>query len=550
MTTTPPDVHQLARDVFGWDQLRPSQAEAIEAAVSGRDVLSVMPTGYGKSAVYQLAALMVDGPCVVVSPLIALQADQRDGLNELAGADPAGPSTHAVAINSSVSAREQDEAWQALEDGTAKFVFLTPEQLAKDEVLQRLKATAPAFLVVDEAHCVSSWGHDFRPDYLRLGAARHRMGQPAIIALTATASTPVREEIVEGLDLADPLVLALGFDRPNLHLAVHRHHEDQDKQDAVVDQVMQLSRPGLVYTSTRRAAEDYAERLADGGLVAAAYHAGQNSSDRDQTLERFLDGGLDVVVATSAFGMGIDKADVRFVVHADITDSLDTYYQEAGRAGRDGEDAQVVLHYRSEDLGLRSFFSAQQADQDVVAALVKRLQRADGPVRLTHLKRELKDTEGISGRRVTGTVNLLQAAGAVASSRRGLTLVERVGPKTAARLAEETAERLERIDRSRIEMMRGYAETDGCRRQYLLGYFGEELADPCGRCDTCDAGTAVDLTHDDARFPLQSAVEHSEWGPGIVMSVDEDRLTVLFEDQGYKTLAREAVEEHGLLRPA
>jgi ATP-dependent DNA helicase RecQ len=542
MTKTPRDVHQLAREVFGWEELRPSQAEAVEAAVSGRDVLAVMPTGYGKSAVYQLAALMVDGPCVVVSPLIALQADQRDGLNELAGRAP----THAVAINSSVSAREQESAWQALEDGTAKFVFLTPEQLAKDEILERLRAVGPAFLVVDEAHCVSSWGHDFRPDYLRLGASRDRMGSPAIIALTATASTPVREEIVAGLGLSDPLVIALGFDRPNLHLAVHRHHEDHHKHAAVLEQVAGLPHPGLLYTATRREAEDYAERLVEHGLTARAYHAGQKTALRDETLELFLDGGLDVVVATSAFGMGIDKADVRFVVHADITDSLDTYYQEAGRAGRDGEDAQVVLHYRSEDLGLRSFFSSQQADQEVVSAVVKELQGADGPVRLTHLK----DAVDVSARRVTGTVNLLQAAGAVTSTREGLLLAERVGPKTAARLAEETAERLERIDRSRIEMMRGYAETDGCRRQYLLGYFGEELADPCGNCDNCDDGTAVDLTHDDDRFPLQSAVTHREWGPGIVMSVDDDRLTVLFEEQGYRTLSRDAVEEQDLLHPA
>ncbi|MBB5750407.1 ATP-dependent DNA helicase RecQ [Micrococcus sp. TA1] len=542
MTTTPTDVHRLAHEVFGWEELRPSQAEAVEAAVSGRDVLAVMPTGYGKSAVYQLAALMVDGPCVVVSPLIALQADQRDGLNELAESAP----THAVAINSSVPAREQEGAWQALEDGAAKFVFLTPEQLAKDVVLERLRAIGPAFLVVDEAHCVSSWGHDFRPDYLRLGASRDRMGSPVIIALTATASTPVREEIVEGLVLSDPFVIALGFDRPNLHLAVHRHHEDHHKHEAVLEQVAGLPRPGLLYTATRRAAEDYAERLAERGLTARAYHAGQKTALRDETLELFLGGGLDVVVATSAFGMGIDKADVRFVVHADITDSLDTYYQEAGRAGRDGEDAQVVLHYRSEDLGLRSFFSSQQADQEVVSAVVKELQRADGPVRLTHLK----EAVDVSARRVTGTVNLLQAAGAVASTREGLLLMDRVGPKTAARLAEETAERLERIDRSRIEMMRGYAETDGCRRQYLLGYFGEELADPCGNCDNCDDGTAVDLTHDDDRFPLQSAVTHREWGPGIVMSVDEDRLTVLFEEQGYRTLSRDAVEEQDLLHPA
>ncbi|NUL45276.1 ATP-dependent DNA helicase RecQ [Cellulosimicrobium funkei] len=539
MTATTAEIHRLAREVFGWDELRPSQVEAVEAALAGRDVLAVMPTGYGKSAVYQLAGVLAEGPCVVVSPLIALQSDQRDGLNELA----AGAGTRAVAINSSLSARDQERAWQSVEDGEVTFLFLTPEQLAKDDVLARVREVRPAFLAVDEAHCVSAWGHDFRPDYLRLGAARHRMGSPTIIALTATASTPVRQEIVEGLGLDDPLVIALGFDRPNLHLAVERHHEDGDKRESVLEQAAGLPHPGLLYTATRRDAEDYAARLGDRGLAVRAYHAGQKAAERDQTLQLFLEGSLDVVVATSAFGMGIDKADVRFVVHADVTDSLDTYYQEAGRAGRDGQGARVVLNYRSEDLGLRSFFGSHQADQEVVDAVVREFRRADSPLPLTHLKRAV----AVSGRRVTGTVNLLQAAGAVTSSRRGLALVEGVGPKTAARLAEETAERMERIDGSRLEMMRGYAETDGCRRQYLLGYFGEELADPCGNCDACDEGTAEDLTHEDAEFPLQSAVEHRDWGPGLVMSVDDDRVTVLFREQGYRTLSLEAVREQGLL---
>ncbi|REE04702.1 RecQ family ATP-dependent DNA helicase [Citricoccus muralis] len=539
MKSTHAAIHRHAREVFGWDELRPRQAEAVEAALSGRDVLAVMPTGYGKSAVYQLAGVLAEGPCVVVSPLIALQADQRDGLNEL----PVGAGTRAVAINSSFSARKQEQAWQSVENGEATFLFLTPEQLAKDDVLARVRDVRPAFLAVDEAHCVSAWGHDFRPDYLRLGTARHRLGSPTIIALTATASTPVRQEIVEGLAMDDPLVIALGFDRPNLHLAVERHHEDSGKRESVLEQVAGLPHPGLLYTATRRAAADYAAGLRERGLAARAYHAGLKTADREETLQRFLDGAVDVVVATSAFGMGIDKADVRFVVHADITDSLDTYYQEAGRAGRDGQEAQVVLHYRSEDLGLRSFFSTHHADQNVVVAVVRELQRAEGPLRLTHLKGAVD----VSARRVTGTVNLLQAAGAVASSRKGLTLVEGVGPKTAARLAEETAERMERIDGSRIEMMRGYAETDGCRRQYLLGYFGEELADPCGNCDACDAGTAEDLTHDDAEFALQSGVVHREWGRGLVMSVNDDRITVLFEEQGYRTLSLEAVREQGLL---
>lgn len=551
MTTTPAeatDPREVARSVFGWDDLRPMQAEAIEAAVSGRDVLAVLPTGYGKSAIYQLAGIMSAGPCVVVSPLIALQTDQCEGLNALADSAP----TRSLAINSTMGSRQQADAWDAVVAGHADFVFLTPEQLAKRDVLDRIREAGPSFLVVDEAHCVSAWGHDFRPDYLRLDAGRHRIGSPTVIALTATASTPVREEIVDRLAMTDALVLAGGFDRPELRFAVRRHVEDDAKRDALVERAVELPGPGLVYTATRRATEEYAERIAAHAAEAGRalrvrpYHAGQKAAVREETLGAFLEGELDVVVATSAFGMGIDKENVRFVLHADIPDSLDTYYQEAGRAGRDREPATIELHYRSDDLGLRGFFSSHTADEEVIAAVTRHLRRAGGPVRLSRLKKALD----VSGRRVTGAVNLLEAAAVVSSGRAGVELTEDVGATQALRRAQEMAETLERIDRSRIEMMRGYAETDGCRRQFLLGYFGEVLADPCGNCDTCDAGTAVDLTHDAADFPLQSAVVHREWGSGIVMSVDDDRLTVFFDDQGYRTLSLELVRDRELLTRA
>ena len=551
-TLTPPtestDPRQVAREVFGWHDLREHQVRAIEAAVAGRDVLAVMPTGYGKSAIYQIAGIMAGGPCIVVSPLIALQTDQCEGLNDLADDAP----TRSLAINSSLSARRQEQAWEEVTAGRVAFVFLTPEQLAKQEVLDRIREAGPSFLTVDEAHCVAAWGHDFRPDYLRLDAARHRMGSPTVIALTATASTPVREEIVDRLAMRDALVLSGGFDRTELHLGVRRHVADDDKRAAVVERAVELPGPGLVYTATRRDTERYAEQILEAAdeagrpLRVRAYHAGQKSAEREETLGAFLDGELDVVVATSAFGMGIDKEDVRFVLHADIPDSLDTYYQEAGRAGRDREPATIELHYRSEDLGLRSFFSSHSADDEVIRAVVSRLRRADEPVRLSQLKTSVDAT----GRRVTGAVNLLEAAAVVTSDRRGIALSEDLRPAEALTRAQETSEMLQRIDRSRIEMMRGYAETDGCRRQFLLGYFGEELADPCGNCDTCDAGTAVDITHDAADFPLQAAVVHREWGSGTVMSVDDDRLTVFFEEQGYRTLSLALVRDQDLLTRA
>lgn len=535
------ELRKLASTRFGWETLRAGQLEAVQAALQGRDVLAVMPTGHGKSAIYQLAALQLDGPAVVVSPLIALQADQLEDLNGILGEG------QAVAVNSTESDGDQEDAWDALAAGAAKFLFLAPEQLSKDDVVDRVRSLEPALFVVDEAHCVSSWGHDFRPDYLRLGSVRERLGSPVAIALTATASKPVRDEIVEQLRLRDPLVIAQGFDRPNLSLAVQRHHEDAAKRAAVVEQVRSLPQPGLLYVATRRDTEEYAAELVAAGLRAESYHAGRKASDREEVHRQFLDGGLDVVVATTAFGMGIDKPDVRYVVHSDVPGSLDSYYQEIGRAGRDGEPAEATLHYRSEDLGLRRFFGTHKAHPEALSAVLEALAQADGDIRLSDLKK-LVD---MPARKVTNTVNLLETAGVLASRRNRLHLDRQTEPEEGVQRAVESAESRARIDRSRLEMMRGFAETQGCRRQYLLGYFGEELEEVCGNCDNCAAGTAVDLTDDDdGGFPLQSAVVHQDWGPGVVMSTEEDRITVLFEQEGYKTLSRQAVDDGGILRRA
>jgi len=414
--------------------------------------------------------------------------------------------------------------------------------------------------VVDEAHCVSSWGHDFRPDYLSLGNVRERLGNPPVAALTATASPPVRDEIVERLKMKDPLVLVRGFDRPNISLGVVRHHEDKGKRKAVLEQVAALARDGqgLLYAATRKDTEKYAAKLAKEGLRAEAYHAGRSAGDREHIHEQFLDDELDVVVATTAFGMGIDKPNVRFVVHADIPESLDSYYQEIGRAGRDGEPAAAVLHYRSEDLGLRKFFATHSPDPDSLLAVLKVLKSAAGPTP----KPALAELTGFPARRLTGLLNQLEETGAITPGKRGIRLRSKAKLPTLVRDAVELAEARQRVDQSRLTMMRAYAETDSCRRQFLLGYFGEELAEACGNCDACadaaaktPAGVEDDggpASGDQAAepFPLQSSVVHKEWGPGLVMRHEDDVITVLFEQEGYKTLSRTAVVEHELLKPA
>lgn len=539
---TPERLRRVAAEQFGIDAWREGQFESIVAAAEGRDVLAVMPTGHGKSAIYQIPGAILPGVTLVVSPLIALQREQADAINERLG-DRRG-----VALNSTLRASAERDAWEALEAGEARFVFLAPEQLARAEIIERLSTVKIALFVVDEAHCISSWGHDFRPDYLTLGDAAQRIGAPPVIALTATASPPTRDDIVERLRLRDPLVLVQSFDRPNIELRVLRHPDERDKRQSILAEVAEQGGPGLLYVATRRETEEYAAELAERGLRAAAYHAGRRAPDRAAVHEGFLANEIDVVVATTAFGMGIDKPDVRFVVHADIPDSLDSYYQEIGRAGRDGEPALAVLHYRPEDLGLQRFFAGGGfAAEDVEA--VFRAVRDGGAARPS----TLRDQTGLGPRAVSRALNLLENSGSVLGSRRGYRAARGVDPEEAVERARAEEDSRHRINQSRVEMARGYAETETCRRQWLLNYFGEDSESWCGNCDNClERGSAEAAEERDAAtpdgWPLQTPVCHREWGPGLVMAVEPDRITVLFESVGYKELALSAVEENeGLL---
>jgi ATP-dependent DNA helicase RecQ len=548
-------IREFARDVLGFEDFRPGQEQAMQSVVAGRDTLAVLPSGAGKTAIYQVAGQLLDGPVVVVSPLIALQRDQVERLSEIE--EQAG---RAAQLNSTMSAGDQREVLEALGDGSVRFVFLAPEQLVKPEVVDALRDAAPALFVVDEAHCVSSWGHDFRPDYLRLGGVVEQLGHPTVLALTATAAPPVRAEIVERLEMREADIVVAGFDRPEIRLEVNHYADASAKDQGVLDRVLaeigEGRGPGIVYSATRRSTEEVAEALSERGLRVRPYHAGLSRADREDTQRAWMEDELDVVVATTAFGMGIDKPDTRFVVHAEPADSVDSYYQEIGRAGRDGKPALAVLVYRQEDLGLRRFFAAgtpaeeelQQIAGLVVAAAAAGIDGVD--------VKDLREETGRAATPLVRDLNLLEQVSAVVLDEDGAAhpADNAPPPGEAAAAARELAEHHERVDQSRVEMMRGYAETTECRRQFLLGYFGEQLDEPCGNCDsdvctgTPEERAAAAEARKHSPFPVETPVEHSEWGPGVVMRVEDDRIVVLFDELGYKTLGIAAVTENGLLR--
>jgi len=493
--------HDVLEKYFGFREFLDAQEEVITAIAGGSDALVVMPTGGGKSLCYQLPALLLEGTTVVVSPLIALMKDQVDALQRRG--------ISATLINSSLSPGEQQERIRALARGEFKLVYIAPERFRSRSFLEALGQSTIALFAVDEAHCMSMWGHDFRPDYFRLGQVLEKLGRPQVAAFTATATPEVRRDILTHLALRDPREFVAGFARPNLKLLITPVANEVEKYGRL-NALIREHKTGIVYCSTRKRVEAVAETLKLANISSILYHGGMNDEEREKAQNEFMQGRRDVVVATNAFGMGIDRADIRFVVHFDVPGSVEAYYQEAGRAGRDGEAATCDLLFNHADTRVQEFFiEGSNPPIEFIAQTYEMLRReADDKQALQISIKEMAlrlgdersdmmissslhvlDREGyidrfdIPGKRVRGTRVLQPEV-------RGHQL-----KLDAAKLREK-----ERRDRAKLKMMIDFAYARECRQQAILRYFGESDPARCGNCDIClqTAGPARAPTEEEA----------------------------------------------------
>jgi ATP-dependent DNA helicase RecQ len=549
-------IRRTLRETFGFEKLRPGQREVIENVLAGKDTLAVMPTGAGKSLCYQLPALHLAGMTIVVSPLISLMKDQTDKLEEK-GLDVAN-------LNSSVSESEQRESLEQVERQASDFIFTTPERLTDAGFLETIKDKQIDFVVVDEAHCISQWGHDFRPAFLEIRAALKQLKNPPILALTATATPEVIEDIKRQLERPQMLVVNSGIFRPNLIFEVVHTTNDLEKREHLAKFLRETEGSKIIYCATVKAVEEVFDFLEKVGIAAEKYHGKLGAKQRHETQDRFMSGEIETIVATNAFGMGVDKADIRAVVHWQIPGSLESYYQEAGRAGRDGEPARCVLLYDTRDRRVQQFFlGGRYPSADDILTIYQTLENFSTAANMTQIQETIGDAVAKTKTRVA--LNLLKDAKILREKRGGkFELAKRdLNDTEIKQIAEEYVEKGE-TDREKLERMMLYAQSAFCRWRILSEYFEAESEEieKCGCCDNCarpveerleiktpeiqvkpeEEEILRELKENAApRIAVGEIVSLPQNVEGEVKSIEDDKVTVVLPNGEIKIFKREFV---------
>lgn len=483
------DLHRELARHFDFEVFRPGQEEIVQSIVDGRNTLAIMPTGGGKSLCYQLPALVLEGVTLVISPLIALMKDQVDALQARGIA--------ATLINSSLSPAEQNARIDGLRDGAYKLVYVAPERFRHGRFVEELRRVKISFVAVDEAHCVSQWGHDFRPDYLRVGEGLEAIGRPPVGAFTATATPEVREDIERFLDLKDPAIFISGFGRPNLNFEVRDVSKRADKF-ARLSHLISKHKTGIVYCATRKRVEEVSQHLREWDISHVAYHGGLDDGAREDLQNQFISKRVDVAVATNAFGMGIDRADLRFVAHFELPGSVEAFYQEAGRAGRDGLPSQCVLFYNYADRRTQDFFidGANPTPDFIRSVYGQLLEICDEAHEVRLSVQDLSEVVGSkngmavgAALKTLGDLGLLERFDIPGERKRGTRLVKPDVLPPRIEINEAALIEKERRDRGKLDSLIAFANAHECRQIWIRRYFGEEDPEPCHHCDECKATT-------------------------------------------------------------
>jgi ATP-dependent DNA helicase RecQ len=468
------------RDVFGLENLRPFQAEVIRHVLAGENTLAIMPTGAGKSLCYQLPGLQLEGMTVVISPLISLMKDQVDKLGEIG--------VETAQLNSAVPTSEQNEAVEKIENESSDFVFTTPERITDEAFLTTLTDKNIDFVVIDEAHCISQWGHDFRPAFLGLREAVARLGKPPVLALTATATPEVIEDIKKQLALPKMQVVNAGIFRPNLKFEVVHTTNELEKKESLARILGETKGSKIIYCATVKTVDELTDYLQQTGLEVEKYHGKLTAKQRRETQDKFMSDETETIVATNAFGMGVDKPDIRGVIHWQIPGTLEAYYQEAGRAGRDGEPARCVLLYDVHDRRTQAFFlGGKYPTADDVLAVYQALEnlKADqSAVKLNEIQETVADA--VAKNKIRVALNLLKDEKIIRELRGSQFRLVKTNLSGAdiEKFAVAYEERGEK-DRAKLERMMLYAQSAFCRWQVLREYFEDQTDEHCGTCDNC-----------------------------------------------------------------